>query len=135
MAQAPDGVSIVQAFFQALLSGRLEAGLELISPQAVWRYHGPESLLPFAGAFNGPAGVRRFFETALQHVEILNMRIDAIEAADGALYIRGQERSRVRANGALYDIPWLHRVVVQDGRIVSYDEYLDTAAVAAALAA
>ena len=53
--------------------------------------------------------------------------------AEGLVYVRGIERSRVKATGKEYAVEWVHVVATADGKITSFDEYIDSAAVAAAL--
>ncbi|WP_157218108.1 nuclear transport factor 2 family protein [Flavisphingomonas formosensis] len=125
---------VVGGFFKAFGEGDAAGAFALLAPDIRWTYHGPSEVIPFAGTFEGPAGVQRFFESFGAAAEPIEMAPRSMAAADGLVYVRGIERSRIKATGKEYAVEWVHVIAVKDGLIASFDEYLDTAAVAAALA-
>jgi ketosteroid isomerase-like protein len=126
-------LSVVSSFFQALGEGKPAEAFARLADDVRWTYHGPANRIPFAGVFEGPAGVGDFFQKFATVAEPIEMTPHGMAEADGAVYVRGIERSRALATGREYAAPWVHVIVVKDGRIASFDEYIDTATVAAAL--
>ncbi|WP_136163201.1 nuclear transport factor 2 family protein [Sphingomonas flavalba] len=124
----------VNSFFQALGSGDMAAAMALLAADCRWTYHGPDGVIPWAGTFTGPDGVGQFFARFGEHAEPVEMAPQSMEAAGATVFVRGIETSRVKATGKTYSVPWIHAIAVADGRIASFDEYIDSAAVAAAMA-
>ena len=56
-------------------------------------------------------------------------------AADGDVYQVGRTRGTVRATGAAFDIPEVHRWTVRDGKAIAAHFAIDTDAMVAASAA
>jgi ketosteroid isomerase-like protein len=59
---------------------------------------------------------------------------DAIFVADGEVIQCGRTRGTVRANGAPFDLPEVHRWTVRDGQAVAAHFAIDTVAMLGALA-
>ncbi len=134
MTSLSTGTEIVGKFFAALGSGQADAAFALLSPTVTWTYHGPGDRIPFAGTFAGPQGVREFFARLGALAEPIEMTPSSMGGADGTVYVRCVERSRVKATGKIYAVDWVHVIGVTDGYIARFDEFLDSAAVAAAFA-
>lgn len=128
------GTDIVGSFFQALGGGDVPTAMALLAADVRWTYHGPSDVIPWAGTFTGPDGVGAFFGAFGEAAEPIEMAPSSMAEADGLVYVRGIERSRVKATGKEYAVEWVHVISAVDGKIATFDEYLDSAAVAAALA-
>jgi hypothetical protein len=59
--------------------------------------------------------------------------IDSVFEADGDVIQFGHTRGTVRANGAAFDIPEVHRWTIRDGKAVAAHFAIDTAAMLDAL--
>lgn len=125
---------IVGAFFEAIGGGDFPGAFAMLSEDVTWTYHGPSDMIPFAGTFRGKAGVKAFFDTFEAVADPIEMAPRSIVDADGQVYVRGIEHSRVKTTGKDYKVEWLHVTEVVDGLILRIDEYLDSATVAAAFA-
>lgn len=124
---------VVRDFYACIGSGDIPRALSLLSPDVMWRLHGPETV-PYFGTFHGPEGVAEFFNT-LDRVEQLDAfePTEYIPASNGThVFVRGHETATSRANGRSFSSQWLHVFEVVDGRISSFEEFIDSAAVAAA---
>lgn len=128
------GTEIVGGFFKALGEGDVPAAMALLAADVRWTYHGPSDLIPWGGTFTGPEGVGAFFGKFGEAAEPIEMAPSGMSEADGLVYVRGIERSRVKATGKEYAVEWVHVIATADGKITTFDEYIDSAAVAAALA-
>jgi len=124
---------VVTSFFEALGQGKVDDAFALLADDVRWTYHGPPDVIPFAGTYAGVAGVGEFFQRFGEVAEPIAMTPSSMAEADGVVFVRGVEHSRAKATGREYEVEWVHVIKVADGRFVSFDEFLDTAAVAAAL--
>lgn len=125
------GVAIVSAFFAAFGVGDIPKAMALLSPEVRWTLHATD--VPWGGTFKGPEGVGQFFTKFGADAEPIEMTPKSMSEADGLVYVRGIERSKVKATGKEYSVEWVHVISTADGKITTFDEYLDSAAIAAAL--
>lgn len=125
------GVEIVGAFFSAFGAGDVPGAMALLSPEVRWTLHAQG--IPWGGSFKGPEGVGDFFARFATHAEPIEMTPKSMGEADGLVYVRGIERSKVKATGKEYSVEWVHVISTADGKIATFDEYLDSAAIAAVL--
>ncbi|HEX5616722.1 MAG TPA: nuclear transport factor 2 family protein [Acidimicrobiia bacterium] len=90
-------------------------------PRLPWggRHVGHDGLAQFALALTGA------IDSAVKH--------EALFEADGEVIQYGRTRGTVRATGASFDIPEVHRWTVRDGRAVAAHFAIDTAAMLAVL--
>jgi uncharacterized protein len=114
MIMASTGTEIVGAFFGAFGAGDVPGAMALLASDIRWTLHAEG--IPWGGTFTGPGGVG-----------------ESMVEAEGLVYVRGIERSKVKATGKEYAVEWVHVIGTADGKITSFDEYLDSAAIAAAL--
>ena len=128
------GVETIAAFFDAFGAGDLDRGLKLISPEIVWTYHGPTDRIPFAGSFHGIAGVERFFNRVAETIEVKAMSVASLYGVGDLVFGRGTEHSRSLHTGKEYRVEWSHIYRVENGLMVHFEEFLDTAAIVDALA-
>jgi uncharacterized protein len=124
---------IVGGFFKALGEDDVPAAMALLAADVRWTYHAPANLVPWGGTFTGPDGVGEFFGKFGEAAEPIEMAPSSMVEADGLVYVRGIERSKVKATGKEYAVEWVHVISTSDGKIATFDEYIDSAAVAAAM--
>ena len=128
-----DNAAIIEQVYQAFRVGDMETILSFMADDVVWVHPGPDTI-PFAGTFQGKQGVQQFFTTALERLEVLDQKIyDFLVKGDTAA-VYGFEHMRVKATGREYKSNWIHSYSLRDGRIARFEEYIDTAAVAAGFA-
>lgn len=128
------GKQIVGGFFAAFAAGEMDKALDSLAEDVRWTYHGPDSAIPWAGTFEGRDGVAQFFEVFGSRAETLEMTPQGMWEEDGVVFVRGIEASRVKATGKDYSVGWVHVITTADGRIATFDEYIDSGTVAAACA-
>lgn len=125
------GLEIVGAFFGAFGAGDIPGAMALLTPDVRWKLHATD--IPWGGTFTGPSGVGDFFAKFGANVEPIEMTPNSMSEADGLVYVRGIERSKVKATGKEYAVEWVHVISTANGKIATFDEYLDSAAIAAAM--
>jgi ketosteroid isomerase-like protein len=88
--------------------------------------------LPWGGRHVGHDGFATF-GLALSGAIDSAVSIDAVFEADGEVIQFGHTRGTVRANGATFDIPEVHRWTIRAGKAVAAHFAIDTEAMLAAL--
>ena len=126
-------VEVVQQAYAAFGAGDLQKLLGLMTADVVWEF--PESkVIPWAGTFRGPNDVARFFAAIMEHSEPQAFEPLQFVASEDRVVALGRERFRVKATGRTWECQWAHAMTVRDGKIASFREYTDTAAMAGAFA-
>ena len=132
-------VDLVRDAYAAFGTGDLPKLLSLMTPDVVWEFPASQSI-PWAGTFTGVGEVARFFATLMEHCqpeEFVPLHFVAeanVDLADVGAGHTGRERFRVKSTGLTWACDWAHAFTVRDGKVASFREYTDTAAMAGALA-
>lgn len=122
-------VEVVRAIYEAMAERDLNRLLELIDPECVVTQ---DPALPWGGRHVGHDGFGQFALTLTGTIDSA-VTIEALFAADSEVVQFGRTKGTVRANGATFDIPEVHRWTVRDGRAVSAHFAIDTEAMLRAL--
>lgn len=122
-------VEVVRAIYEAMATRELGALFELIDETCVVTQ---DPALPWGGRHAGHDGVTNFALTLTGTIDSA-VETEALFAADDEVIQFGRTRGTVRANGATFDIPEVHRWTVRDGRAVRAHFAIDTAAMVDAL--
>jgi uncharacterized protein len=126
--------SLLDRWFAAVRGGDAAAFEDIAAPDAVLLWNGDPSVIPWAGRYEGPQGIARFFQTQRQYLEYRHAAIVHMsESADGAVIVM-DGTWRVRATGREVHVRWATVMASEDGRVTSYEVFSDTAAFVAALA-
>jgi len=123
--------TIIDEFFAALASGRAEAVLKLVAPDAIFEAQGPPSV-PIYGRFEGHDGVHRFIATLGELFDTERFEIRQATQSGDIAFAYGYMQHRVQGTGQLFRSEWALYCEVHDGRIRTYKMFEDTAALAAA---
>jgi ketosteroid isomerase-like protein len=115
---------LVREGMEAWSRGDLDATLELIDPDVVWR---PIQAWPgIQPEYRGHAGVRRFWDAFRDPWETITMTADEIrELDDRRVLTRSHFRARGRASGVTTEVV-LHTVwTLEDGKLVRFESFTD----------
>jgi ketosteroid isomerase-like protein len=104
------------------------AVLALVDPKVVWEVHAPPGV-PFGGAYPGVEGTAAFLRAIDESIELLDSARDEMFAAGDRVVVLGRQTIRVKATGKTLTHSWVHLFRVKDGRILRFDEWLDSAKV------
>lgn len=124
----------VERMYAAFGKGDLPGVFAALSPDVVWRFIGQPSQVPYGGDFKGVAGVQTFFEKLGGAVEILKFEPGEFIESGDKVVVLGHERGKGRATGKIYETDWVHVYHVKDGKVVRFHEFMDSGAIAAAVA-
>lgn len=125
-------VDVVRKGYEAFGRGDIDGLLEQLDPDVEWRTPGPEDL-PTAGQRRGHAAVQEFFQTLAGLLEIQRFEPKQFIAQDEMVVVTGDDTSRVKATGTTLEIRFVHVFTVRNGKVVAFDEYVDTSALVADL--
>jgi ketosteroid isomerase-like protein len=130
MTQTMTPTDLIQSVYEAFTRGDIPHILGLVAPNATWRQ---EKTVPWGGDYRGPEGAAEFFRELDATMETLSFQArENVEHGD-EVFSFGAYTARSRATGRSASAEWMFRWRVQDGKIVSWQSYIDTAALVAAL--
>lgn len=124
----------VRSIYAGFAAGDMQAALGSMSDTIIWEHPGTTADIPFAGRFKGKDGVLRFFEIAGQVIDVLDQQIREMIPNESKVAVLGYEHMRVKATGREYKSNWVHLYTFRDGKIVYFEEFIDTAALRRAFA-
>jgi ketosteroid isomerase-like protein len=102
---------------------------EFVDDACTWISPGPQDKLPWAGHFRGKQEVANFFARVSQNLEFTEFApVEMIEQGDTVMVI-GKSTARSKKTGKIMKEDWVHVFEFNQGRLVFFQEYTDTAAV------
>lgn len=125
----------IRKVYDAFGAGDMETILGSMSDDVTWLHPGNPGQIPFAGNFQGKAGVKRFFATVFEQIDVLEQNIYSIEASGDKVFVLGYEHMRVKNTGKEYRSNWIHMYTLDKGRVTMFEEFIDTAALVSAFSA
>lgn len=127
-------LEIVRRGYEAFGRGDIDTLLSLLDENVEWFSPGPSDL-PTAGRRHGREEVRAFFAAVLDTFEIQQFAPETFVAQGDHVVVLGSDTARVKATGTVIDEPWAHAFELRNGKIVKFQEYLDTSATVSELRA
>jgi len=125
-------IELVKQFHALAGAGRFDEALALFAEDAMIEFHGPDSN-PLAGHYQGRESVARFFAKVGDNFEIQKFAAEEFIDAGATVVVLGRERSKVKATGRVFDVPWVQIWRTQNGKITALTDFFDTGSMAAAL--
>ena len=126
-----DNTAIVLQAYNNFKTGNIQGLLDLCSDEIEWKLPEIENV-PFAGTRTTRAGVGEFFALVGANQEPLRFEPREIVAQGDRVVSLGYYQWRIKATGREFECDFAHVFTIRDGQIVAFQEYTDTAAVAAA---
>ena len=126
-----DNAATVRGLYDQLGQGDLDAMIGVMAEDVKWQL--PEiDEVPLSGKRHGQDGVREFFTGLTDEHDLKEMKIDDVVAQGSAVVVLGHYCWHVKATDRSFSSDFAHVFHLTGGKIVRFQEYLDTAAVAAA---
>jgi len=114
-----------EAFKRGDIAGLLK---ERIDDNCVWKSPGPTDKLPWAGVYKGKQEIGKFFMAVAQNTEFSEFSpLEMIEQGD-TVVVLGRLAGRSVKTGKPVENEWAHVFKYKGDKVVSWQEYLDTAA-------
>ena len=82
--------------------------------------------------WRGVEGAKRFYSAIRETAEVIEFVVEEMIAQGNSVAVIGREHFRVKATGHEWSCGWAQVHVVASGKIRSYREFSDTAAISAA---
>jgi len=125
-------VQVVKDFFTAAFGGDKEAMLALVAEDIEWIIPGQD--WPLAGTHRGHAALTDLLKTESETMEMsLSEPREFIAQGDRVLVV-GYAEGKVKATNKPFQDDWIFAITVQEGKLTSIREYVDTQALARAAA-
>ena len=129
-----ENVKVVQDAYASFGRGDVQALLNDLDEQVEWHLPG-EGLIPQAGTYHGRDGVARFFQILDQTTEFSAFEPRQFIAQDDRVIALGWYQGKAKATGRSFESNWAMSFVLRDGKVLKFQEYTDTGAIAPAFAA
>ena len=128
---APDNAAIVRSLYEQFQQGNIDAMIGGMAEGITWQL--PEIAdVPLSGKRQGHDGVREFFASLVEMQDVQEMQIDKVVAEGDTVVVLGHYTWRVKATDRSFSSEFAHAFHLAGGKIEKFQEFLDTAAVAAA---
>lgn len=125
-----DNVRVVGEVYEAFGRGDVPAIFGLFHPEAeVYQ----SSRLPWGGEYRGHEELGVFLAKLTGAIESEVETGQFIDDEEGHVVQVGHTRGKVRETGARFDVPETHVWTVEDGKVMRFESYVDTANMRAAL--
>jgi len=128
----PDNVKIVQDIYVAFGQGNIPAVLSAFADN-VEHSEPPAGHPPFRGTYRGRAEVGTLFQGMHEAVEVQQFEPREFFAQGDTVVALGHYRFRAKATGRIYETDWVMAWRFNNGKVVEWKTYKDSAAEAAAL--
>ena len=119
-------IGLVQSGYAAFGRGDIPGFLSLLDATVDWNTPGPSDL-PIAGRRRGPAQVGEFFGRLAGLIEFEQFEPTSFLADGDKVVVIGHEKYKVKATGKSISGDWCHVFTVRNGKIVAFQEFIDTA--------
>lgn len=125
---------LLRQVYQAYTEGQVDHIYAVLTPNVTWFVAGDPKIQPYTGSFKGVSGVRDFFGKMSQEWAIERYTVeDVVSQNDERFVVRSTARARNLETGRTTDFWKLDVIVMKSGKLISYEEFNDTAALLACM--
>ena len=121
-----ENAALVQQGYSLFSKGDIPGVLKLLSPDAIWELSELDNV-PFTGKHKGVEGVGRFFSALAGALDFLKYEPQEFIAQGNKVIVLGESRYRVKENKVEFDTKWVDVITVENGKILSYRQFGDSA--------
>ena len=125
-----ENVRIAKDFFAAMGSGDTQALLALVAEDIEWII--PGEGWPLGGTHRGHAGLAATLQRASEEVEMTYPRPPEFVAQGNRVLAIGVAVGKIKATDKPFEDHWVFDITLQNGKLKSVREYIDTQALARA---
>lgn len=124
---------VVQEAYAAFGRGDIPALLGYMTDDIQWQpVIGTGTHVPFSGARTGKAGVAEFFKIVGETEDFQQFEPREFVAQGDTVVALGHYRAVTRSTGKVFDSPFAMVFTLRDGKVATFREFTDSAAVNAA---
>jgi ketosteroid isomerase-like protein len=125
-----ENVQVVKEFFTAMGSGDKQALLALVAEDIEWIIPGED--WPLAGTHRGYAGLGATLRKASEEMEMTYPKPPEFVAQGNRVLAIGVAVGKIKATDKLFEDHWVFDITLQNGKLKTVREYIDTQALARA---
>ena len=125
-------LALAQEFYATLKRGDVVGLLNTLADDVSWFVPGPKDIIPLTGRRESGRQVVQILARLLELQDPEQFDVREFVAQGDKVIALGHYRWRIKSNGQFYESDWAHAFGISDGKISSFQEYLDTYAWAAA---
>ncbi len=127
-----DNKTFVQGLYAAFGRGDVPFILANVDGSVEWVSTGDSDVIPWGGARRGQQGALSYFQSIGGNLEFESFEPNQFAADGEFVFVRGRTVAKVKPTGRRFDSEWLHVFTIADGRVMRFQEFSDTAVIAAA---
>jgi ketosteroid isomerase-like protein len=126
-------IGIAEAGYAAFGRGDIPGLLALLDNDVEWKTPGAADL-PTAGTRRGHAQVAEFFKVIGETIDFEKFEPHTFLADGDHVIVLGNDQYKVKGgSGKSLSEPWCHVFTIRNGKVVAFQEFIDTAALSAEL--
>ncbi len=118
-------LEITTRIFTAFGAGDVPAIVELLDDDIVIEFYGP-SVIPYAGMYRGKAQARRFFETVLSSIKIIQFDPEEMMSATDKVIVTGHLNLNALSTGREIDSDFVHVITLRNGKWLRFRDFMNT---------
>ena len=126
-----ENIGVVRSAYDNFKSGNIPGVISLMAGDVEWQLPHIANV-PITGTRTGANAVNEFFTTVTKEQEPIEFDPRQFIADGDKVVALGHYRWRVTGTGRTFDSDFAHVFTIKDGKVVRFQEFMDTAAVAAA---
>ena len=124
-----DNVELIRKMYAAFGTGDVQTILDSVADNAEWVNYGPATI-PYAGSRSGKTQIKEFFVAIANSTNGGKVIAENFIAQGENVVAIGRYKATVRNTGAEINTPVAHLFTVRKGKVVKWEGFSDTAAVA-----
>jgi len=124
-------VQIVKDAYAAFGRGEIQSILNACAAEIEWVSPG-EGYTVAGGTYRGRDGVGRFFQIVGQSMDFEAFEPRTFVAQGDIVVALGYYRAKIKDTGKTFESNWAMAFTIRDGKVVKFEEFANTAALAAA---
>jgi ketosteroid isomerase-like protein len=125
-------IAAVQNLYGAYARRDMETLFKAFAPDIEWHAHGQAKDFPALGPRKGIAAAREFFEITTGMLEFSAFSPNEFFSDKDKVFVLGHYAMTIKKTGRKFASDFVHVMTLKDGKIAKFDEFLDTALLAAA---
>jgi ketosteroid isomerase-like protein len=124
-------LSVVQQVYERFAAGDVAAILACLTDDVRWEVVGPPGAYPLFGVRTGTAEVLAFFQGVGENEDFTDFSPRRFLADGDTVVVLGHAAYGLKHTGAQVDTDWVHVFTLRDGKVSGFQEYADSAQIAA----
>lgn len=126
-----ENAQVARKAYQLFSQGDINGILDLYADEVEFVFPGPADLVPMAGTFRGKEQVRKFFGLVNENLEFTLFEPREFVPHGELVIVIGHDKGKVRKTGKDFEEDWVHIARYQNGKLIHWQAFIDTARVAA----